>query len=147
MNSKIITITGPVRGKGRPRTTVRNNKIIVFKDKKTASYEKLIKQSWLAKYGRNPTEKPVKITIAAFMKIPKGKSKRFRKKAENQEIVPTKKPDLSNILKIAEDALNGVAYLDDKQIYTASIIKLYDDGEGERLVIIIEERGEKDERK
>ena len=32
------------------------------------------------------------------------------------EIRPVKRPDLSNIIKTVEDALNGLAYLDDKQL-------------------------------
>lgn len=40
-------------------------------------------------------------------------------------IRPTKRPDISNILKSAEDALNSLAYHDDKQIVTAICHKYY----------------------
>lgn len=40
-----------------------------------------------------------------------------------------KKPDADNIIKIIADALNGVAYNDDKQIVMCSCGKYYTDGE------------------
>jgi Holliday junction resolvase RusA-like endonuclease len=40
---------------------------------------------------------------------------------------PTKKPDADNILKLAADSLNGLAYVDDKQIVSAVIHKFYSD--------------------
>ena len=43
----------------------------------------------------------------------------------NGDILPTKKPDADNILKIIADALNGIAYADDKQVVTAEVQKLY----------------------
>ena len=43
------------------------------------------------------------------------------------EILPCKAPDWDNIGKIVTDALNGLAYEDDKQIVDAHVIKLYSD--------------------
>jgi Holliday junction resolvase RusA-like endonuclease len=52
-------------------------------------------------------------------------------------IRPTKKPDADNIAKIVCDALNGIAFLDDKQIVDARITKWYSDTP--RIEIIIQE--------
>lgn len=41
------------------------------------------------------------------------------------KILPTKKPDCDNIAKIICDALNGVAYKDDKQIVQLLVSKVY----------------------
>ena len=41
------------------------------------------------------------------------------------KILPTKKPDCDNIAKIICDALNGVAYDDDKQIVALKVTKIY----------------------
>ena len=41
------------------------------------------------------------------------------------EIRPTKKPDNDNIAKIILDALNGVAYQDDKQVVSLQVEKYY----------------------
>lgn len=43
----------------------------------------------------------------------------------DKHIRPTKKPDLDNIMKCVTDALNEIAYQDDKQIVSASIEKYY----------------------
>lgn len=43
------------------------------------------------------------------------------------KILPTKKPDCDNIAKIICDALNGVAYDDDKQIVALKVTKIYSD--------------------
>lgn len=39
--------------------------------------------------------------------------------------MPTKKPDFDNIAKIAVDALNGIAFVDDSQICVAHVSKEY----------------------
>lgn len=41
------------------------------------------------------------------------------------KIFPTKKPDIDNVIKVIADALNGVAYDDDKQIIDVSARKVY----------------------
>lgn len=43
----------------------------------------------------------------------------------NGEILPTKKPDSDNIIKIILDALNGIAYHDDSQICSIHFEKKY----------------------
>ena len=40
---------------------------------------------------------------------------------------PTKKPDIDNVEKIILDALNGIAYDDDKQVVEEASSKLYSD--------------------
>ena len=42
-------------------------------------------------------------------------------------ISPIKKPDMDNIAKIILDSLNGLAYLDDKQVTKLVIWKKYGD--------------------
>lgn len=51
------------------------------------------------------------------------------------QIRPTKKPDSDNILKAVADALNQVAYRDDKQIVDTQVRKFY--SETPRTVISI----------
>lgn len=43
------------------------------------------------------------------------------------EILPQKKPDIDNVVKIIMDALNGAAYKDDKQVVSVFASKFYDD--------------------
>ena len=74
--------------------------------------------------------------IKAFFKIPKSTSKKQKERMLTGEIRPTKKPDMDNIVKAVADALNGIAYEDDKQIIECSIKKYYT--EEERIEVEIE---------
>lgn len=72
-----------------------------------------------------PLEGALRMQIIAWVIIPKSTSKKKQKLMEERIIRPTKKPDMSNILKSAEDALNKLAYHDDSQIVTGIIHKFY----------------------
>ena len=72
-------------------------------------------------------EKPLKVHIQAFFEIPKSYSKKKREMCLAGLIRPTVKPDTDNISKNIKDALNGIAYPDDKQVVTETIEKFYDD--------------------
>lgn len=43
----------------------------------------------------------------------------------NHAEYPLKKPDVDNVAKIILDALNGIAYRDDKQVVTLIVKKSY----------------------
>ena len=71
---------------------------------------------------------PLKMEVTFFFKRPKSASKRIHH---------TVKPDLSNLVKSVEDALNGIVYVDDAQIVELSVIKVYDSAPG--IEVFIEE--------
>jgi len=117
-----LTIPGEPMGKARPRMTRGG---IVYTPAKTVNYETFIKELFIIKYPDfQPLEGPLRMSLSAWLKIPK-KSKKKMMAMEKGEIRPTKKPDMSNILKAVEDALNNLAYLDDKQIVELKIKKLF----------------------
>jgi len=70
-------------------------------------------------------DKALMVVIIVFFEIPKSFSKSKRQKALDGIIRPTVKPDCDNISKNILDALNGIAYPDDKQIVSLSVAKLY----------------------
>ena len=63
--------------------------------------------------------------ISAFFPVPKSYSLKKCEMAENGLIYPTKKSDADNIAKIICDALNGIAYHDDKQVVELLVSKRY----------------------
>lgn len=63
--------------------------------------------------------------IEVSMPIPKSTPKKKKAMMLDGKIQPTKKPDLDNIAKIISDALNGIAYNDDKQIVHLKVTKKY----------------------
>lgn len=112
-----FTIPGEPTGKGRPRVTKHGT----YTPAKTVQYENLVKLCYKGLYH----EGPVAMEVKAFYKIPKSASKKKKELMERCELLPTKKPDCDNVLKIIADALNGIAYKDDSQIVMAIVKKQY----------------------
>ena len=118
-------IPGKPMGKQRPRV-LKNG--ISYTPKETVNYEVYVKQCYLEEYaGKELLNGPVKIKIEAYMPIPKSASKKIQKAMKAGQIRPAKKPDWDNIGKIITDALNGIAYDDDKQIVSCLVEKYYSD--------------------
>lgn len=117
-----FTVPGFPRGKGRSRSfakKLKSGKVISgqYADEKTVNYEAFIKLQFVQAYpGFVPLEGPVGMVVEAYFSIPKSASKAKRDDMLKGDTRPTRKPDLSNIEKAIEDALNGVAYVDDSQV-------------------------------
>ena len=77
--------------------------------------------------GSYPLERnlPVEISILALYPVPKYASKKTKNLMLNGCLLPTKKPDSDNTIKIILDALNGVAYCDDSQVCRVYFEKMY----------------------
>jgi Holliday junction resolvase RusA-like endonuclease len=63
--------------------------------------------------------------VDLYRSIPKSWPKKKQEQALMGIVKPTIKPDLSNYLKGIEDALNGIAYIDDSQIVLVYVTKQY----------------------
>jgi Holliday junction resolvase RusA-like endonuclease len=117
MNSIRFTIPGEPTGKARPRVT----KWGTHTPEKTVLYENLVKTC----YDGEMYDCPLVMEVTAYYNIPKSASKKNRELMLNFQLLPTKKPDCDNVLKIIADALNGIAYKDDSQIVRAVVSKFY----------------------
>ena len=119
-----FTIPGEPVGKGRPRFTRSGH---AYTPETTASYENLVKLEYERQVGAEPFAKgiPLVLTINAMYGIPASTTKKQQRLMLTGAIFPTKKPDCDNIIKIIADALNGLAYYDDSQLSTVSIVKRY----------------------
>ena len=133
-----LTIPGAPFGKQRPKFTSRGKFGKAVTPEKTVNYETFVKLLYNEKYGAMSfdAEEPLKMTIRAYMQIPFSKSNKQKKLMKENILRPTKKPDWDNIGKIIGDALNAIAYPDDKQIVEAHIVKFFD--ENPRVEIEIE---------
>lgn len=123
-----FSIPGDPQGKARARVVrTKTGRSISYTPDKTAAYEKLACQCYQNQVGgwKFPPDCPLRVEITAFFSIPKSKSKREKEQMREGELLPIKKPDADNITKIICDALNGVAYADDKQITSLTIDKVY----------------------
>ncbi len=105
---------------------VRFGKQITYTPKQTSEYEKLVRASYTAVskmfFDKNI---PLEISIVALFSIPQSKGKKLKDSMLKGDILPTKKPDSDNIIKIILDALNGACYHDDAQICKISFEKKY----------------------
>ena len=129
-----ITIQGKVQAKQRPRF----NGKFTYTPEQTKNYENWVKLSFINQYPNfKPLENELEVSIKAYFEIPKSVSKKKREQMLNGNIRPTIKPDLDNIAKSVLDALNGLAYLDDKQIVFLKVEKFY--AESPRVELMVEE--------
>jgi len=117
MEPVAFTLAGHPQGKGRARAFVRAGHVAHYTPEKTRSYESMIRGAAMdAMAGRAPLSGPVEIDLRIEVAIPASWSKRKRTEAEVGVLWPAKTPDLSNVQKAVEDAMNGVVYGDDSQI-------------------------------
>ena len=122
----MFTVYGEPIGKGRPRFARRGNFVSTYSPQKTKTYEDEIRMMAKAAMGSSePLETPVTVAIYIRVGIPASFSKQKRKDAIEGILKPTKKPDADNILKCFLDAMNGIVYLDDKQVVNIHLTKLY----------------------
>lgn len=118
-----FTVPGKPQGKARPRHTKSG---IVYTPKKTKDYEELIKTYYLLKAPMLMfADDNISLSITVWYDIPKSTPKGKAKDMLNGDIEPNKKPDIDNIVKVVIDALNGVAYNDDKQVIEVTAKKQY----------------------
>lgn len=124
-----LTIPGEPQGKGRHRAVRRGDHIATYTPRKTKDYEDEVRFCYRQEYGdlmAFAVDEPVSATIIAAFGIPKSASKKCKVEMMAGRVLPTKKPDTDNIAKIVLDALNGLAYPDDKQVVELHVIKVYD---------------------
>ena len=121
-----LVLDGEPIGKGRPRFSRATGH--AYTPEKSARFEERL--AWAAQsvwHGKPLLAGALKLTVVAFLSIPKSKSASWKKGALDGTIRPLKKPDLDNIIKGIGDALNRVVYVDDTQIVEVDAAKFYSD--------------------
>ena len=125
-----------VSGKGRPRFARQGTFVKTYTDAKTLTYEKSIQT--YAKQAMGSTS-PLIGAVAAYLHIgipiPPSYSKTRQKACIEGLERPTKKPDIDNIVKAILDGMNGVVYLDDKQVVDLHLTKVYSSKEGVDIMV------------
>jgi Holliday junction resolvase RusA-like endonuclease len=77
------------------------------------------------KFALKPFEVPVHLEMTFVFPIPKSTSKIKAAQMINGSIVPMKRPDLDNCVKLVLDCMNKIVYLDDSQVTKFSAEKCY----------------------
>lgn len=122
-----FSVPGQPIGKARGRFVRRGNHVGVYTPAKTEQYQRMVSLIARNSYGLEPITGAVAVHFAYFFPIPKSYSRKKAQLAMDNQIVPVVKPDWDNLGKLTSDALNGICYLDDKQIVSATIQKYYSD--------------------
>ena len=125
-----FTVYGVAVPKARPRAfNIPGRKFpVVTTAPTTREWEKKI---WFAAQGKVQTlmAAPLILTVTFFLPRPKSLPKKV--------IHHVKRPDLDNLVKSVKDALNGVVWRDDSQVFSLHIYKRY--GDPPRVEITVQE--------
>ena len=118
-----IVMYGTPIPKGRPRFTRTGR---TYTPAKTKAAEINMQAAWLLTAGnkRKPHAGPVSIEYRAYFVPPASWPKWKREAALDGHLLHTTKPDWDNLAKTI-DGLNGVAWLDDSQVFHAIATKHY----------------------
>lgn len=130
----VFEVPGTPMAWKRARATVRFGHASRFEDKRQTSYKADIR-SYLRKQCGKPVASPCPFTLMVQFDFPllkgdytsKGKLGKHGQAKLNGEELMTKKPDLDNLVKMVMDALNGVVWLDDSQVWQIVASKGYSD--------------------
>lgn len=125
-------IQGKPFAKQRPRVSVKkcNTNGIeqtfarAYTPKETQNYENFVKMAYMVAGGVK-MDGPIVAEIVGIFPIPKSESKVRQAAMQDGDIHYTKKIDCDNMAKTVLDALNGIAYDDDAQVFKLEVSKKY----------------------
>lgn len=135
-----FTIYGEPKGKGRPRFARMGNGVRTYTPTETANYENLIKLSYLNENRGQRLSGALEARITGFFPVPKSEAKKRKAAMLAGLLHHTKKIDCDNLAKTILDALNDIAYEDDRQVCRLMVEKLY--GEEPRVEVTLSELNE-----
>ena len=117
-----ITIPGLPIAKGRPRLGAGGN---VYTPDTTKSAEEVLAVA-MRQACSAPMEGPLHLLVSFYFRYPKSWPKKRRAAIEaGAEPWHTVKPDTSNLVKLVEDAGNGIIWRDDAQIAKVEVEKVW----------------------
>jgi len=125
-----FTVPGAPVPKARPRGRIAKNRygyqiVSMYTPKTTATFENKVGYYFSMKYTFDPIDEPVRVCVAAYFPIPQSWPKKKKEHAQYHTVPVVTKPDCDNIIKSILDGLNGIAFVDDKQVFALSISKYY----------------------
>lgn len=120
-----FSLAGEPRGKARPRATVRGGYAHVYSDPITKKYEQSIRDvAERMMCGKEPLAGALSVSLRFRLSVPVSYSKRLR-----AAILAGEEPyfgayDADNLAKAILDALDGIMFLNDKQVVRLFVEKL-----------------------
>ena len=124
MTALTIAIPGEPVAQARPRIAVIAGKPRAYDPKASRDWKATAQQharDQMARAGASVFTGPVRVSISFVFTRPQTT---YRKREPRGREPKVTKPDADNLAKAVLDALNGVAWLDDRQVYELHLIKL-----------------------
>lgn len=126
--SVLIVIEGAPFGKQSVRVSMRGGFAARYMPKETVEYEaKCRREAAASMRGRALFTGPVELKMQFFYPIPASWSKKKQEAARLGRVVPTRKPDATNVAKAVEDGFTGAVWVDDCQVVDHHITKRFSD--------------------
>jgi len=133
-----FTIYGEPVAKGRPKFARRGNFVQTYTPAKTKTYEDEVHYMAACAMGASkPLEGAVEAYIYITHAIPASYSKKRRLACLSGEEKHLKKPDCDNTAKAIIDGMAGVVMLNDSQLTSLHITKVY--GEIGKVEVLVKE--------
>lgn len=132
-HKEIVVEVDQVVGKQRARTVRANGVTRSYTPHKTVEFESAIRNAWLDRAGTKYAcfTGPVTVRVLYMRELAKSNPKYWGGRKDMG------KPDVDNVLKSVLDALNGVAYKDDVQVFAAGVEKLERSGNGCGNLVVV----------
>ena len=122
--------------KARARVVRHNGITRSYTPESTANFELLVKYAaYEAMSNQELATGPLRMNMTMCLSPPASWSKKKSALAIEGRVLPTVKPDISNVQKSVEDAMNGVVYVDDSQLCQIVTAKCYSLQPGVRIRI------------
>jgi len=126
-----VRVFGLPIAQGRPRARAFQHhgatRVSVYDPATSRDWKRTVLAQVLPQKPPAPVEGPLVMVVEFLMPRPQSLPKR--------ETFHVKRPDVSNMIKAIEDALNGIVYRDDSQIVDLRATKTYSPSPGVRIRI------------
>ena len=106
---------------------------------KTKNAEQEIAVAYINKFGKTMLKGPLEMKVICEYQVPKSYTKKKKNLAKEGLLPKLTSPDVDNLSKTALDALNKIAYEDDKQVISLLSMKRYAVDDKPRVLIEIKE--------
>lgn len=121
-----FTVPGEPQGKGRPKVVKIAGFTRMATPAKTVAYEGLVAHAASrAMGGMPPVDGACAVELVVTLSVPASWSKKKQAAALAGQVLPTKKPDIDNVVKAIFDGMNGVVWRDDVQAVDVVLRKRY----------------------
>lgn len=133
-----FVVPGDPQGKGRARAGIVRGVVRMHTPAKTVAYELRISQAAAHAMGSaRPLEGPCGVEIEIVMAVPPSWSKKRQGAALEGQELPTKRPDMDNVVKAIYDGMNAVVWRDDAQACRLVVDKRYGAVPGVRVRVAV----------